>query len=208
MATRSPRRSPAREPITGAVLAGGRGSRMGGVDKGLQLLGGRPLVQHALERLAPQVDALMLSANRNLEAYAAFGVPVVSDGDERFAGPLAGMRALLAACRTPWLLTVPCDSPHLPETLAARLATAAAAMHAEIVIAATPEPGGSLRTQPVFALMRRSLLPDLEAFLAADGHKVERWMARHRRASVVFDDGAAFRNANTPEELRALEGGG
>ena len=125
--------------ITGLVLAGGRGLRMGGTDKGLQVLAGKPLALHALERLRPQVGALLVNANRNTAAYATFGVPVCPDTVEGFAGPLAGFLAGLVHCRTPWLLTVPCDSPRSPTDLAARLAAAAQAQDAEIAIALAPD---------------------------------------------------------------------
>lgn len=132
-----------RDDITGLVLAGGQGSRMGGVDKGLQLLDGQPLARLALQRLQPQVGALLLSANRHqgdYEALAApFHAPVLADGLAGYAGPLAGFLAGLAHCATPWLLTVPCDSPRLPADLARRLADAAAREGADIAVACAPE---------------------------------------------------------------------
>lgn len=194
-----------RQHITGLVLAGGRGSRMGGVDKGLQLHLGRPLALHALERLRPQVGGLMVNANRHLDAYAAFGVPVHPDPLPEFPGPLAGLLAGLMHCRTPWLVTVPCDTPDFPADLVARLAEAAQA--ADIVMAASLE-DGAVRTQPVFSLVRATLAADLRATLEAGERKVDRWTARHRMAVVTFDrseDAAAFFNANTPQELARLQ---
>lgn len=187
--------------ITGLVLAGGRGSRMGGVDKGLQPYQGRPLVQHALQRLAPQVGALMINANRNLDTYAALGVPVWPDTLGDFPGPLAGLAAGLAHCRTPYLASVPCDSPHFPSDLVARLAAALAQAEAQIAVAAAVE-DGVLRTQPVFCLLQASLLPSLLAYLHSGQRKVDRWTANHRSVEVRFDDAAAFFNANTLADLQ------
>lgn len=190
--------------ITGLVLAGGRGSRMGGVDKGLQILDGRPLVAHALERLAPQVGALMVNANRHLENYRALGVRVVSDVDSSFSGPLAGMLAGLIQADTPWVVTVPCDSPRFPVDLVARLADAAQRAEAPVAIAATRDAQGALQPQPVFCLMATRLREDLAAYLASGERKIDRWAARHGQAVAVFDEEDAFANANTADELAAL----
>jgi molybdopterin-guanine dinucleotide biosynthesis protein A len=195
----------AREDITGLVLAGGRGSRMGGVDKGLQDHRGTPLALHALRRLQPQVGTAMLSANRNLPDYEAMGVPVWSDSIEGYAGPLAGLLTGLEHARTDWLVTVPCDTPDFPSDLVDRLAEAAAAQGAEIAMAATRE-DGKLRAQPVFCLLRTGLAPSLLTFLQAGERKFGQWTARHRRVQVAFDDAAAFFNANTSDELRQLQG--
>ena len=197
---------PSLQDITGLVLAGGRASRMGGVDKGLQPYLGRPLVQHALQRLAPQVGALMINANRNLDAYAGFGVPVVSDGLPDYPGPLAGLAAGLEHCRSSFLVSVPCDSPHFPLDLVQRLASGLAAAHADIALASSVE-DGTARTQPVFCLLRASLLPSLLQFLSSGQRKVERWTATQRCTSVPFDDAQAFCNANTLDELQRLQGG-
>lgn len=194
----------AREDITGLVLAGGRGSRMGGVDKGLQDHRGVPLALHALRRLQPQVGTAMLSANRNLPDYEAMGVPVWSDSIEGYAGPLAGLLTGLEHARTDWLVTVPCDTPDFPPDLVDRLAEAAAAQGAEIAMAATHE-DGELRAQPVFCLLRASLAPSLLAFLQAGERKFGKWTAQHRMVQVAFDDAAAFFNANTSDELRQLQ---
>lgn len=198
--------------ITALVLAGGRGSRMGGLDKGLQDFHGAPLAQHALQRLRRQtggwVGPLMVSANRHLAVYESLGVPVWPDADTDFAGPLAGVLSGLAHCDTPLLLTVPCDCPHFPLDLAQRLASALDA-HTDIAVAAAPEqPGGPCRPQPVFSLLRVSLRKDLGDFLDLGGRAIFQWMARHRTVSVPFDragdDPQAFANANTLEALQAL----
>jgi molybdopterin-guanine dinucleotide biosynthesis protein A len=190
--------------ITGLVLAGGRGTRMGGVDKGLQSHLGMPLAMHALLRLAPQVGTVMINANRNLGAYEAMGVPVWPDALPDYAGPLAGFLTGLERCETPWLVTVPCDSPRFPEDLVARLGAALEAEGAEIAMAATRE-GTSLQVQPVFCLMRSSVLESLVRFTHEGQRKIDRWTALHRTVEVPFDDAEAFANANTLDELRRLQ---
>lgn len=202
------------QDITGLILAGGRGSRMGGVDKGLQNFRGMPLAVHTLLRLQPQVGGVMINANRNLSAYESFGVPVWPDGLADYAGPLAGFLAGLERCETPWLLTVPCDTPLFPADLASRLAAAATAQGADIAMAAAPEPedDGStrVRTQPVFCLLRVNLLESLMRFTQEGGRKIDRWTGQHRCAIAAFDqpgdDPLAFRNTNTLAELHALQG--
>lgn len=191
-----------REQITGLVLAGGRGSRMGGVDKGLQPWRGQPLVQHALQRLRPQVGRLMINANRNLDAYAALGAPVWPDAVTGFPGPLGGFLAGLAHCPTAFMVTVPCDSPVFPSDLVARLAAAAEAAGADMALAASTEADGRVQPQPVFCLLRTSLHGALEAAMAAGERKIDRWAERHRCVTVTFDDAAAFFNANTLDDLR------
>ena len=196
-----------REDITGLVLAGGRGARMGGVDKGLQNHLGVPLAMHALLRLGPQVGELMVNANRNLGAYESMGAPVWPDSIPDYAGPLAGFLAGLERCETPYLVTVPCDSPLFPENLVARLAEALVAEAAEIAVAAIRE-GDEVRAQPVFCLMQASLVESLVRFTAGGQRKIDRWTALHRCAAVLFDDAAAFANANTTAELHGLQGHG
>ena len=186
--------------ITGVVLAGGQGSRMGGVDKGLQDFRGRPMVAHAIERLAPQVDELIVNANRNVDAYARFGHRVVSDEIEGFAGPLAGFERALAHASGDLLATAPCDSPFLPQDLVARLAQALDAHKADLAVAKT-----GTQAHPVFCLMRRSLHGSLRDFLASGQRKIDRWYAAHTIVEVPFDDEAdAFTNVNTREELEDL----
>ena len=190
--------------ITGLVLAGGRGSRMGGVDKGLQAHHGMPLAMHALLRLAPQVGETMINANRNLGAYESMGAPVWPDALPDYAGPLAGFLAGLEHCTTPYLATVPCDSPLFPEDLVARLAARLEADDAEVAIAATRE-DGELRLQPVFCLMQATVLESLVRFTASGRRKIDAWTATLREATVEFDDARAFVNANTLAELRQLQ---
>lgn len=193
-----------REQITGLILAGGRGNRMGGVDKGLQNHLGMPLALHALMRFAPQVGEVMVNANRNLGAYESFGVPVWPDALPDYAGPLAGFLTGLEHAETPWLVTVPCDSPNFPHDLVERLAAATLAADAEIAIAATVE-DGVMRTQPVFCLMKTTLMESLVAFTQAGRRKIDAWTALHRCVEVPFDDAAAFANANTLDELQRLK---
>lgn len=194
--------------ITGLVLAGGRGSRMGGVDKGLQKHRGQALALHALMRLGLQVGQVMINANRNLGAYESFGVPVWPDALTDYPGPLAGFLAGLEHCETPYLVTVPCDTPHFPLDLVERLGQALLAEDSDVAMAATREPGpdGTLRVQvqPVFCLMKASLMESLVQATAAGERKIDRWTAQHRCATVVFDDADAFFNANTLDELQRL----
>jgi molybdopterin-guanine dinucleotide biosynthesis protein A len=194
----------AKSEITGIVLAGGRGSRMGGVDKGLQNHRGVPLALHALLRLQPQVGEVMINANRNLAAYESMGVPVWPDAQADFAGPLAGMLVGLERCETPYLATVPCDTPNFPLDLVDRLAQALEAEGAELAMAATRE-DGLVMPQPVFCLLKAELLESLVKFLHGGQRKIDRWSAQHRVATVVFDDASAFDNANTIEELQRLQ---
>ena len=188
------------EQITGLVLAGGRGSRMGGVDKGLQNFRGMPLALHAVLRLQPQVGSVMINANRNLGAYESFGAPVWPDALPDFAGPLAGFLAGFEHCETPYLVTVPCDTPLFPATLVAQLAQALDADGADIAMART---GGQV--QPVFCLMKSSLMESLVRYTQTGGRKIDHWTVQHRCIEVPFDDESAFFNANTLEELRQLE---
>lgn len=190
--------------ITGLVLAGGRGTRMGGVDKGLQKHGAVPLALHALMRLGPQVGQVMINANRNLGAYEAFGAPVWPDAVPDYAGPLAGFLAGLEHCETPWMATVPCDSPLFPDDLVQRLAAAADAQGADIAMAATVE-GGVLQAQPVFCLLKTGLVESLTRFIHSGQRKIDKWTALHRCVEVPFDDAHAFSNANTLDELRQLQ---
>lgn len=182
--------------VSGIVLAGGLGRRMGGVDKGLQPLRGRPMIEHVLERLAPQVDDIVINANQNLERYAAYGRRVVRDDVGGFAGPLAGLHAGLKAAAHELVVTVPCDSPFLPADLVSRLQEALGKN--DLAVAKT----GS-QPHPVFALVRRHCLESLEAFLAQGGRKIDAWYASLKVVEVAFDDEAdAFRNINTLEELK------
>ena len=190
--------------ITGLILAGGRGSRMGGVDKGLQNHHGVPLAMHALMRLSPQVGEILIDANRNLGAYESMGVPVWPDTLSDYAGPLAGFLTGLERCETPYLVTVPCDSPLFPIDRVARLAQALEAADAEIAMAATLE-DGVLQVQPVFCLMKSEVLESLVRFTQSGQRKIDKWTATLRCVEVPFDDAPAFANANTPDELKALQ---
>ena len=193
-----------RHDITGLILAGGRGSRMGGADKGLQNHLGMPLAMHALMRLAAQVGHVMINANRNLGAYEAMGVPVWPDALPDYAGPLAGFLAGLERCETPYLVTVPCDSPLFPDDLVSRLAQALQSQDAEIAMAATLE-GGTLQVQPVFCMMKSGLMESLVRFTTSGQRKIDRWTGQHRCVEVAFDDSGAFANANTLAELQQLQ---
>lgn len=190
--------------ITGLVLAGGRGTRMGGVDKGLQLLHGKPLVQHVLERLAPQVGTLAINANRSQLQYARFGYPVWHDLQGDYPGPLAGLQCGLAHCTTPLLASAPCDSPLIPFDLVAHLAEAMAAAGAEAAIAVTDD-GQRRQRHPVCSLLRSATRSSLDAFLAAGERKMERWFATLDCVEVEFPDARAFSNINTGPELQRLE---
>ncbi len=194
----------ARDRISAVLLAGGQGSRMGGVDKGLVELAGKPMAAHVLTRLAPQVDELLINANQNLERWRGFGYPVFSDdfgGADSFCGPLAGLHAALVRARHPLVLSVPCDSPFLPTDLVARLARALHAGAAQLAVATTAG-----RPHPVFCLCRCELAPQLADFLATGGRKVGAWHSTLQVVEVPFDDDpAAFRNINTAAELSTAE---
>lgn len=198
--------------ITGIVLAGGRGSRMGGVDKGLQLYNGTPLAKHAIQRLQPQVGHLLINANRHLETYRSWGsevaAAVVVDGLADFAGPLAGFLVGLEHCRTPLLMTVPCDTPRFPADLVARLSGAMVQNDADIAMVSSPDDQGILRHQPVFCLMKQALLDSLKVFTDHGGRKIGEWAAQQKLTRVNFnetyDDPKAFYNANTLEDLQQL----
>jgi molybdopterin-guanine dinucleotide biosynthesis protein A len=182
-------------PVTGLVLAGGQGRRMGGVDKGLQLLRGKPMAQWVIERLAPQVDEVLINCNQNLEAYARFGHRVVPDEITGFAGPLAGLHAGLKAATHPLVVTVPCDSPFLPLDLVTRLKDSL--REQDLAVAKTGD-----QPHPVFSLVRKDVLDNLEQFLIGGGRKIDAWYASLRTIEVSFDDDAdAFRNINTLDEL-------
>ena len=199
--------------MTGLILAGGRGARMGGIDKGLQNFNGTPLTLHTLMRLQMQesepLSQIMVVANRNLSAYESFGVQVWPDSTDGFAGPLAGFLTGLERCETDLLLTVPCDSPLFPLNLAQRLLETLISADVDIAVAAAREEDGSVRAQPVFCLMRVTLLESLVKFMQSGGRKIDAWTALHKTVLVPFDtadvDPRAFFNANTLEELHRLE---
>lgn len=198
--------------ITGIVLAGGRGSRMGGVDKGLQLYNGTALAKHSIAQLQPQVGHLLINANRHLDIYQTWGdqvsAAVLADGLANFAGPLAGFLVGLEHCTTPYLITVPCDTPRFPTDLVSRLADSLAQHGAEIAMVSSPDKEGILRHQPVFCLIKRELIKSLQIFTDAGGRKIGAWAAQHKLVRVNFnqahDDPKAFYNANTLEDLQQL----
>jgi molybdenum cofactor guanylyltransferase len=198
-----------RDDITGLLLAGGRGMRMGGVDKGLQMLHGEPLALHVMRRLAPQSGPLLISANRHAGRYAELGAPfhatVIADTLPDFPGPLAGLLAGLRAARTPFVLSAPCDTPGLPADLAERLTTALAAQNGSIATVTTTDAHGETSIHPVFALVRTSLADDLEGFLQAGERKVRTWYARHKAVEVAFPNERTFYNINSLQELADLE---
>ena len=189
-------------PLTaGLILAGGRARRMGGQDKGLLPLAGKPLIEHALERLRPQVHSIVVSANRSQSDYQRYGYPVLSDDYGAFAGPLAGILTALRTITEPWLVVVPCDSPQLPDDLVSRLHQKAAIEQAEVAVAHDGN-----RLQSVVALIRATLAPSLAAFLNQGGRKVELWYSEQRWTAVDFSDCPhAFSNINTPDDLTAAD---
>ena len=198
--------------ITGLILAGGRGSRMGGIDKGLQNFRGLPLALQTLMRLQVQslpLQEVLINANRNLSAYESLGVPVWPDSIDGFAGPLAGFLTGLERCETPLLLTVPCDTPLFPLDLVERLVQAMDTQDADMAMVAAPEEDGAIRPQPVFCLLKIELLESLVKFTQSGGRKIDAWTSQHRCAIVPFDlpgdSPQAFANANTLAELQQLE---
>jgi molybdopterin-guanine dinucleotide biosynthesis protein A len=194
-----------RAEITGLILAGGRAQRMGGIDKGLVPFLGKPLIEHAITRLTPQVATILINANRNHDRYAQYGHTVIADQHPDFAGPLAGFAAGLEHCKTEYLLSVPCDSPVFPLDLSQRMLEVMINMQSDLVYASSVDATGTTWTQPVFCLMRRSVQQSLQEFLDQGGRKIDRWFEALPSSTVVFADEAAFANTNTPEELRALE---
>lgn len=190
-----------RHQITGVILAGGRARRMGGVDKGLTVLAGRPMLQHVLAALQPQVAKVIINANRNLDTYREFGCDVVSDVVGDYSGPLAGMASGMQSAITPYVVTVPCDSPLIANDLVVRLYRALQEHDAEVCVVHDGK-----RTHPVFLMLRRDLLDSMLAFLDAGERKIDKWFAQHRLAVCDFSDQPeAFMNVNHPQELEALE---
>lgn len=189
--------------ITAVILAGGLGRRMGGVDKGLQLIHGRPMVQQVLNRLQPQVGKMLINANRHLDDYKGFGVPICSDSISGYAGPLAGIHAALLHTDTPYLVSVPCDSPLLPNDLVSRLSVAMSEHNADAVVAVTGD-GEQRQRHPVFLMLKSDVRSSLEYFLNSGGRKVDDWLTTLHCVDVQFDNEAAFTNVNTPEDIQAL----
>jgi len=190
--------------ITGLILAGGRGTRMGTVDKGLQMFRDAPMALHVLMRLSPQVGYIMINANQNIAPYEAFGVPVWQDDMQGYPGPLAGLQTGLIHCETDYLVTAPCDSPFLPKDLVERLADGLEQNNADIAVAVTGA-GETRQAHPVFCLVKASLLPHLTLYLQEGGRKFDKWYSSLAVAEVHFDDEDAFRNINTLDDLRKYE---
>ena len=189
--------------ISGLILAGGLSTRMGGRDKGLQLLEGRPMITHIIERLQPQVGPLLINANQNYEAYEVFGLPMIADVISNFVGPLAGMHAGLSHCTTPYLLSVPCDCPFLPTDLARRLSDALMSSGADIAYAITINQNQT-EHHPVFCLLKRGVIVGLAEYLSEGGRKVLSWVSSQAHVQVVFDDHSEFLNINTPDDLKTI----
>lgn len=182
--------------ITGAILAGGKGRRMGGLDKGLVEYAGRPLVAHVIERLRPQLGELLINANRNIDEYRQFGYPVIADQLADYQGPLAGFAAVMQAARTDFVLVAPCDGPHLPADLVSRLVTAITAEDVAIAVA-----HDGRRLQSVYALMRRDLLPSLQAYIQSGQRRVGAWYASQSIVRADFSDAPeSFFNVNYSED--------
>lgn len=193
------------EHITGLILAGGRAQRMGGIDKGLIPFHGKPLIESAISRLKPQVSTILINANRSITKYAHYGYPVLMDETPDFSGPLAGFAVGLKHCKTPYLLTSPCDSPLLPDDLAEKMAAELENNNLELVFASSKEEDGKIWAQPVFCLMKSYLQDSLDSFLSKGDLKIDRWFKELRSGTVVFENPQAFANVNTPEELAVLE---
>ena len=191
--------------ITGLILAGGRAQRMGGIDKGLIPFHDKPLIESAIAKLKPQVHTIVINANRNITKYAGYGYPVIMDETPDYSGPLAGFSVGLKACKTPYLLTSPCDSPLLPNNLAELLSAEMERGDFELVYASSKEADGKVWAQPVFCLMRTNLQDSLASFLLKGDLKIDRWFKELRSSTVIFDDPQVFANVNTPEELKSLE---
>lgn len=192
-----------KDQVTGLVLAGGMGSRMGGVDKGLQVLAGTPMALHVLNKLRPQVGAVMINANRHLDDYRSFGVPVFSDAIAGYPGPLAGIHAGMIHCGTDYLASAPCDSPLLPDDLVSRLADALQSHAADAAVAVAGR-GEHRRRHPVFMLVRSALKDGLAAYLNEGGRKVGGWLDAIRCVEADFSDEASFINVNSPQDLQAM----
>ena len=190
-----------KQNITAVILAGGRSQRMGGRDKGLLPLRGKPMIEYIIDSLRSQVGHILINTNRNLDLYQLYGYPVVPDIIGEFFGPLAGMASGIQKAQTEYVLTVPCDSPLLPNDLVSVLYKSLLIDQAELSVAYDGE-----RMQPVFALLRRDLLPDLLNYLEAGGRKIDTWYAQHHTALADFSKSSnAFKNINNPNDWLEIE---
>ncbi|MEJ2602676.1 MAG: molybdenum cofactor guanylyltransferase MobA [Gammaproteobacteria bacterium] len=190
-----------RQEVIGVILAGGKARRMGGVDKGLVPVNERPMITYVIDSLRPQVAEVLINANRNRDRYREFGCRVIADADREFRGPLSGIASGMRATRKPYVAFAPCDSPLLCPDLVPRLHAALSAEGTRIAVAHDGE-----RLQPVFALLERGLLEDLERYLEGGGRKIDQWYATHGYATADFSDRPeAFLNINSPADRRALE---
>ena len=195
----------ASKDITGLILAGGRAQRMGGIDKGLIPFHGKPLIESTIAQLKLQTKTIIINANRNITKYATYGFPVIMDETPDFSGPLAGFSVGLKNCKTPYLLTSPCDSPLLPTNLAQQLSAEMERGDFQLVYASSKEVDGKVWAQPVFCLIRSNLQDSLMQFLQQGNFKIDRWFKELHSSTVIFEDPQCFANVNTPEELKALE---
>ena len=193
------------DQITGLILAGGRAQRMGGIDKGLISFHGQALIESAIQALKNQVGQILINANRNITKYSTYGYPVIVDEAPDFSGPLAGFYAGLKTCKTPYLVTSPCDSPLMPPNLCAKLAEEMEGGNYQLVYASTQEVNGKIWAQPVFCLMRSDVESSLKGFLSKGDLKIDNWFKELRTSTVIFKNTKAFANVNTPEELKHLE---
>ena len=191
--------------ITGLILAGGRAQRMGGIDKGLIPFHGKALIESAIKVLKNQVGQILINANRNITNYSTYGYPVIVDEVPDFSGPLAGFSAGLKLCKTPYLVTSPCDSPLMPSDLCAKLAKELESGNYQLVYASSKEASGKIWAQPVFCFMRSDVKSSLKQFLSKGDLKIDNWFKELRTSTVIFENAKAFANVNTPEELQHLE---
>lgn len=192
------------DQLTGIILAGGRGVRVGGEDKGLLVFNGEPIVKKVFKSLNQQVHMVVVSANRHVEEYQSFGVPVVKDRLPDYQGPLAGIEAALTVCMTPYALVVPCDAPFIRHDLAQKLYDKMEETNVNIVFAQSYTEQGEVAAEPTFALIRSCMLSHLRAYLDSGKRKVLGWYELTDHASVLIDDPLCFANANTPEDFDRL----
>lgn len=204
MVSAMPASGPSKAQITAVVLAGGLGRRMSadgrGINKAMVRIGGQPMIAHVIERIRTQVNSILINADPQQPDWSMFGLPIIADQIADRPGPLAGIHAALSCIDTPWLLSVPCDTPRLPHDLVARLVRAQAQSGADRVSVRC-----AAQRHPVIALVHRSLAAELEAFIRAGGRRIESWLSQGQWAEAEFEDEAEFVNVNTADELQHLE---